>query len=69
MFTLLLTSSNLALLKPLSSGCRKWLKEHVQPDAQWWAGALVVEYRYLDDLVAGLEAAGFKLQGIMEGWQ
>lgn len=69
MFAILAASSNFALLRPLTPECRQWLREHVQPGALWWAGALVVEYRYLDDLVTALEAAGFGAHGPTGAWQ
>ena len=44
---------SIALVKPLDDDARQWLLDNVSDDAQWWAGALVVEPRYLDGLLAG----------------
>lgn len=33
---------------------RLWVDEYVnQDDAQWWAGALVVEHRYVNEIAFG----------------
>lgn len=56
----------LYLLWPLSADAEKRLREHTAKDAQWWGpgrggltrGALVVEPRYVADIVAGAVADG-----------
>ena len=50
--------SNIALLWPISDEAVAFVEEHVAPEAQTWGSALVVEQRYLDDLVAGMHAEG-----------
>lgn len=52
---------SLFLVCPLSGPARRWLEENVQPDALWFGGALVVEPRYLPDLVKGMTADGLSL--------
>jgi hypothetical protein len=37
----------------------EWLHVNVQEDAQWFGGALVVEPRYVANLVDGLSEEGF----------
>lgn len=46
---------SITLLKPLTPAANEWIDEHVDhdPDQRWFGGALVVEPRYLRDLVAG----------------
>ena len=44
---------SLILLRPLNDGADKWLREHTAEDAQWFGGALVVEPRYVSDIVNG----------------
>lgn len=51
---------SIALVRPLTADARTWLEEHT--DGQWFGGALVVEPRYLDGLVAGLIEEGFAAQ-------
>ena len=50
---------SIVLVKPLTDECNDWLVEHVSDEAQWFGGALVVEPRYVEDLIEGLEEAGF----------
>ena len=44
---------SLFLLRPLSDTGREWLDSHVADDAQWFGNALVVEPRYVSDIVQG----------------
>ncbi len=52
------TGSNFVLVRPLSAAAGSWLDDHVAGEATWWAGALVVEHRYLDDLIEGMRGDG-----------
>jgi len=47
----------LVLLDPGSEEATEWLAEHT--DGTWWGGCLVVEPRYLSDLLAGMQEDGF----------
>ncbi len=50
------------LLRPTNrKGCR-WLKEHIPADAMWFADALVVEHRYIHDIVAGALCDGLRVR-------
>jgi hypothetical protein len=50
------------LLRPSSrKGCC-WLKEYTLADAMWLAGALVVEHRYIRDIVAGALCDGLRVR-------
>jgi hypothetical protein len=44
----------IALLTPGNEAVRTWLVENTADDAQWHGASLVVEPRYLEDLVQGL---------------
>jgi hypothetical protein len=50
---------SIVLVTPLNDECRKFLEDHTAEEAQWYGGALVVEPRYLADLVTGLNDWGF----------
>ena len=56
----------LVLVRPLTLDCQAWLQANTAEEgedmAQWFGGALVVEPRYVDDLVVGLVHAGFAAQ-------
>lgn len=49
----------IVLVRPLTDDVLCWLEERAADDAQWWAGALVVEAPDLQPLVESLFEAGF----------
>jgi hypothetical protein len=53
--------STLVLLWPLTRAADDWLHAHAGESAQWWADALVVEPRYVEDIVAGAREAGLEV--------
>ncbi len=48
---------SLALVTPHNANAKAWLEAHT--DGQWLGRNLAVEWRYLGDLVRGLEDDGF----------
>ena len=46
------------LFQPLTSAATQWIDQNVQPNAQWFAKALVVEHRYADELALAMREAG-----------
>lgn len=50
------------LLRPLSEAAREWATKHIPEDAQNWGDAVVVEHRYIGDIVAGIQADGLTVQ-------
>jgi hypothetical protein len=56
---------SLFLLRPLDSAAREWMNEHLpadSPETQFWAGAIVIEPRYLESIVDGILADGLVLR-------
>lgn len=47
------------LVRPINPEVKNWLVENVSGENQWFGGAMVVEPRYVDNLVDGLESSGF----------
>ena len=45
---------SICLVEPISDAAKDWIAENVDPNAQWFGNALVVEPRYVDDLVLGM---------------
>jgi len=53
----------ICLVRPFTADVRAWLEANTQEDALWFGGALVVEPRYVDELVTGMiTEGGFALQ-------
>jgi hypothetical protein len=54
---------SIVLIRPLTSDVHVWLIQNCgDEDTQWFGSALVVEPRYVEDIVHGLVEAGFALQ-------
>ncbi len=51
---------SICVLQPTSRAAMVWIAENVDEEALWYAGGLVIEPRYLDDLVLAMEMAGLK---------
>ena len=50
---------SLFILTPLNSDARQHLEENISEEAQWWAGGVAVEHRYIHPLVENLRAEGY----------
>ena len=49
------------LVRPLTPAADAWIEKNVQDDAQWFGPSLVVEHRYVADLIAGMKADGLEV--------
>jgi hypothetical protein len=52
---------SLYLLRPLTVQAAKWLDEHIEQNRQMFGTAVVVEHRYVADIVHGIRADGLEL--------
>ena len=50
------------LLRPVSAAGSVWIATHIPFDAQWFGGAVVVEHRYIRDIVAGSLSDGLRVR-------
>ena len=50
------------LLRPASEAGTAWLDQHITPDASRFGGAIVVEHRYIRDIVAGAVSDGLRVR-------
>jgi hypothetical protein len=51
------------IFTPLTPDARDWVAEFLPEDAQRWAGGVVIEHRYISDVVAGAQRDGFSVRG------
>ena len=42
------------LLTPLTSAAHDWIDKHLPPDCLRWSGDVVVEHRYINEIVHGI---------------
>ncbi len=52
----LVNHGSISTLEPRTDAARHWVDEHIPADAQWWGNGVVIEWRFVDDIVAGIEA-------------
>lgn len=50
------------LFEPLTLAAAEWIRENVSTEATWYAGALVVEHRYAEELARGMGADGLEVR-------
>ena len=52
---------SLYLLRPLTVHAAEWLEEHIEQNRQMFGTAVVVEHRYVADIVRGIRAEGLEI--------
>jgi hypothetical protein len=50
------------LLTPLTEVGEEWMEEHLPEDAQRFAGGVVVEHRFVTDILQGMQADGLSIE-------
>lgn len=50
------------LLRPVTPRAREWVTTHLPDDAQTWGDAIVVEHRYIADIVNGIVNDGLEVR-------
>ncbi len=53
---------SICIVQPHSAVAHQWIADSVGEEAQYWAGGLVVEPRYLSALVAGMRENGLTVR-------
>jgi len=54
-------SGSISVLTPLTQQAAQWIDDHIDPNAQSWGGGVVIEHRYVFDIVEAIESAGFSV--------
>lgn len=49
-------------LKPQTEAASDWVAAHIPDDAQWWGDGVVVEHRYISDIVACARLDGLTVE-------
>jgi hypothetical protein len=50
------------LLQPVTEAACAWVLEHIPQDAQYFGDSVVVEHRYIADIVAGIQSDGLTVE-------
>lgn len=53
---------SICTLKPQTDAATAWADEHLPEDRQTWAGAVIVEPRYVSPIIEGIVADGLTVQ-------
>jgi hypothetical protein len=50
------------IFTPLTPAARDWVAEFLSQDARRWAGGVVIEHRYISDVVIGAQRDGLMVR-------
>ena len=50
------------MVNPMTPAAKEWISEHIPDDAQYFGRALIVEHRYIDDIIEGMRGDGLMVQ-------
>ena len=53
----LINHGSVYVLEPLTERGRDWIDESIDPEAQWWGKGVVIEPRYVENVVLGAQAS------------
>lgn len=53
---------SICLLQPCNDGARAWVNDNLDMDHQTWGSSVVIEPRYVADVLQGIDAAGLTVQ-------
>ena len=57
-----LVQGTIALVRPLTRGASEWISKHVPHQSQWFGPALVLEHRYIAELLDHMVADGLQVR-------
>ena len=60
-FRVVWDGSKLILLRPLTQAARNWLHDHLEPDAQYLGANAVIEHRYIEPILLGIDEDGLTI--------
>lgn len=54
---------SISILYVETDAAQQWVADHIPSDATWWGrNGLVIEWRYVDDILFGIENDGLSVQ-------
>ena len=57
-----LVQGTIGLVRPLTRGANEWIREHVPHQSQWFGPALVLEHRYIAELLNHMVEDGLQVR-------
>ena len=52
---------SIILLEPKTESAQEWIDENLPEDVMYWTRSVVVEWRYAEDIVAGIRDDGLEV--------
>lgn len=52
---------SICTLQPVSAAAQEWVAEHIPADAQTWGSAIVIEPRYVSEVLSGISDDGLEV--------
>lgn len=52
---------SITILTPRNGAARQWIEDHIPADATTWCDGIVIEPRYAQDILDGIEADGLQV--------
>ena len=53
---------SISVLHAKTQNAREWVHDHIPDDAQTWCGGIVIEPRFLDNVIEGIQQSGMTLE-------
>lgn len=53
---------SIVLVTPMTKAAKKWIDANVSDESQWFGKSLVVEPRYVENLVEGMQGEGLTVE-------
>ena len=62
----LVDHGSIAILTPESDDAKTWVDDHIAEEAQWFANGVVIEHRYVPDIVEGIFETGMTINPLVD---
>ena len=53
---------SICILTPIGEAGETWLSENIGDDAMRWGAGVVIEHRYVDDIIEGIQNDGLTVE-------
>jgi len=50
------------LLQPLNQAAQEWIDNNIPPDSEWYMNSVVIEHRYIADIIQAIYKEGMQIR-------
>ncbi len=65
-FALTIEGGSICLLWAQTEEGKGWIKDNIDPEHQKWAAAVVIEHRFVGDIVNGIHTDGLTIKDVID---